>query len=552
MTSIAIRNFKSIGRDFVGLTDVSDVNVIIGKNNIGKTAILDAIEFSCSINFKEIDYRKKRKDPVAMQFRQRITSNHIKIGFRENVRGGTIGIDHYQYGKDAFSKIGNILEWEVDSEGNFKQTTFSGVENEYANSIAKSIKSPFWQLKCVRVDAERDVVAEAYDRDLKLNGNGSGLTNIIRDFLLDSKKPRRVVEENVLGFINTVLHPDAYFEKIYCLQDRDSQKWEIFFSHYGETIALSSMGTGIKTIVLVATIFEILCAGYFYEAKKSILCIEEVENNLHPSMQRRLCEMLYRKSVEMGIRLFMTTHSGIVVDFFAERSNAKLFHFIKRDKSTVCEPVVSRDSQRRVLDDIQVRASDILQTNVIVWVEGPSDKTFISKWISLFSNGEIQEGFHYRCLFYGGRLLSHLMADSDDKDLIDILEINRNSIVIMDSDKRWQSAPINSTKKRIVHELDSVGGLTWVTKGREIENYITTATSERFFGRKANTSLKLYENYYDWAARELSDDAKKLESNKASFAVDIARFMENSALENNHDVKENIDRIVRFIRRANE
>lgn len=41
----------------------------------------------------------------------------------------------------------------------------------------------------------------------------------------------------------------------------------------------------------------------------------------------------------------------------------------------------------------------------------------------------------------------------------------------MDSDRRTKGAQLNSTKLRILNELKAIGGMSWVTDGREIESY---------------------------------------------------------------------------------
>ncbi|WP_175475281.1 hypothetical protein [Butyrivibrio sp. ob235] len=42
----------------------------------------------------------------------------------------------------------------------------------------------------------------------------------------------------------------------------------------------------------------------------------------------------------------------------------------------------------------------------------------------------------------------------------------------MDSDKRTTQAHINKTKKRVRDEFKKAGLYCWITKGKEIENYL--------------------------------------------------------------------------------
>ncbi len=76
-------------------------------------------------------------------------------------------------------------------------------------------------------------------------------------------------------------------------------------------------------------------------------------------------------------------------------------------------------------------------------------------------------------MFYGGRLLSHLSAnDPEVTEFISLRRLNRNIAIVIDSDRSYARQSINETKKRIRDEFDQGPGFAWITKGREIENYI--------------------------------------------------------------------------------
>jgi hypothetical protein len=76
-------------------------------------------------------------------------------------------------------------------------------------------------------------------------------------------------------------------------------------------------------------------------------------------------------------------------------------------------------------------------------------------------------------MFYGGRLLSHLTANDDEvTEFIKLRSLNQHLCVVMDSDKANSHARINETKTRIINEFEAGGCKAWLTKGREIENYL--------------------------------------------------------------------------------
>jgi len=98
---------------------------------------------------------------------------------------------------------------------------------------------------------------------------------------------------------------------------------------------------------------------------------------------------------------------------------------------------------RSVLDDLDIRASDILQANGIIWVEGPSDRLYLNRWIELWTVGALREGAHYQILQYGGSLLAHLDAEPPDtpSDTIHILTLNRNAAVLLERPTQRQRRP---------------------------------------------------------------------------------------------------------------
>src|SRR5438094_9646640 len=109
-----------------------------------------------------------------------------------------------------------------------------------------------------------------------------------------------------------------------------------------------------------------------------------------------------------------------------------------------------------VLNDLGIRAADVLQANFVVWIEGPSDRIYLNRWIGLMAP-ELVEGVDYSIMFYGGRLLFHLSLLRDElglcaDELIKLLRINQNSSSVIDSDRTRGQAEINETKTRHVKD----------------------------------------------------------------------------------------------------
>ena len=78
------------------------------------------------------------------------------------------------------------------------------------------------------------------------------------------------------------------------MDDAGELKWEIFLQEKGKRYALSKMGSGLKTIILVLANLLIIPKLKAYKNKKIIYAFEELENNLHPALQRKLFEYIYK------------------------------------------------------------------------------------------------------------------------------------------------------------------------------------------------------------------------------------------------------------------
>src|SRR5258708_4952958 len=214
----------------------------------------------------------------------------------------------------------------------------------------------------------------------------------------------------------------------------------------GRIMSYKSWGSSLEELlVLVVSIFS--------SPKESIIALEEPEIHLDPFMQRRLMDFLMKTDHQY----FISSHSNVLINSFATDSST-MFRVYKKDSSTKCIEASGVELQG-VLDDLGILASDILQCNGIIWVEGPSDRIFIKKWIEL-KKPDLKEGIHFSIMFYGGKLLSHLTADVTEteedattEDFIKLVKLNRNVAVIMDSDKESEDDLIGKTKLRIDSEI---------------------------------------------------------------------------------------------------
>ena len=255
-----------------------------------------------------------------------------------------------------------------------------------------------------------------------------------------------------------------------------------------------------------------------------------------------------------GFTLIITTHSPIGIEWSARRSDSQIIHVQHDGKAAKTHTAVEYQHNREILEDLDIRASDILQANGVIWVEGPSDRIYLKKWIELVSGGELKEGTHYTIMFYGGKLLYHLDAlpPEESEKLISLLSINRNAAILIDSDrhlgdKQSKGKPrmnLNATKRRIRKEIQDTHGFVWITEGREIENYTPIEVLARIVGKKApkvNQYTKLISLPF----------LKSFNADKIALAHAAAEQTEKNDLLDHLDIWDRLNVLSSYIRRWN-
>jgi putative ATP-dependent endonuclease of the OLD family len=525
--NIAIRalDYKCFGTTPFGFDHILPINLIIGKNNSGKSTLIDLIQYLTSpADISTLGHKRRAPRIVLSGF---LTETELKRVFPPTSSGGPVNGNHWNFGKQW---IGKPFQWEVTANGSFRFVSvdppfgLSIGDQHFGDQLAALKTNPLRGKVFRRLSAERDIRPEADNAGTNVEPNGSGATRTIHHFINKASLPRELVEDTLLSELNTIFQPDGHFTDIIVQQHGDGE-WEIYLEETEKgTVSITNSGSGLKTVLLVLMYLHLLPHIAQQPLSQFLFGMEELENNLHPALQRRLLLYLRRAAVEKDCKLFLTTHSNIAIDLFANDDQAQILHVTHDGSCASLKRVTTYVDNKGILDDLDVRASDLLQSNGIVWVEGPSDELYFNRWIHLLSDGALKEGAHYQCVFYGGRLLAHLSADDPDIDpnqAVKILRVNRHAVLLMDSDCRTPRDALNQTKLRIISEIESFGGMVWVTSGKEVENYLPVSAIRSYYNDPEIRSIEPFQDPAEYLDKIRKGDGSRFRRSKVLFAEQI-------------------------------
>ncbi|SEO61849.1 ATP-dependent endonuclease [Nitrosovibrio sp. Nv6] len=570
--SLSIGGYRSFGNQIQRFEKFSKVNLFIGRNNSGKSNILRFLHYLYPSFSKKTPLNLDRID------------SHIPLG--------------------AKFLAGTSISLEKDGQGNF---------SEFYSVIAPRIKNQGWKnqaagyvLRVLQEKAKIDNTSSAwFDFDLTLrlvelnwksafdllgdseirflwqalvDKSGGGRDQHWYPESLNALQPHfKSIRSEMIpairqvgkqGTISETFGGEGIIERLVKLQnpdvhnqhDRekfnhineflrkitDNQTAEIEIPHQrntilvhmdGKTLPLESLGTGIHQVIILAAAATI--------PTDTVICIEEPELHLNPILQKKLIRYLFEVTSN---QYFITTHSAALMD----TPGAEIYHISLENNQSNVKRVTSSIHRSAICEDLGYHPSDLLQSNCIIWVEGPSDRIYLNYWINTSSTVYV-EGIHYSIMFYGGRLASHLSGEDIDEiieDFISLRRLNRRSVIVIDSDSTKAGAAVNATKHRLKEEFDAGPGYTWITAGREIENYIAPDQLKEAI-KKTRPSAKALSKFgrYDNCLSILTKSEKKSMASK----VDIAKFIVNNFFSDLTllDLKDQVERLIGFIRESN-
>lgn len=572
---ITIRGFEGIGMEpGIELTGLQDRNIFIGPNNVGKSSFFRCMHFLQAslqnVHESSRDYRDlfiPISVPDSIWCKQQI--------------GNDIGISISLYGAPGFSLVNQMclsqygelcLDMYIVHDWNgepakvivaprmfisgddrpiplLKRTApsqfhcydarsgyISSFEN--MNLVAGQVIStlpPFFRNQRF-FDPVRTILKPTVSRASFVDG--AELLPNIHAMQEDSNQSRSFhsLRTRILSTVNGLLESSGTlgFDN-FEIKKQGNALPDLVFYQGSEIISASKMGTGISELFFI-------CASLIMdEGNEMIYYLEEPETHLHPGLLRRMYRLF---SSHKNIQFMINTHSHVLLDDIADGDRIYLWSRNSLTHESSARPCQEIMDHHQVLDDLGIRASSLLQTNCVIWVEGPSDRIYVKRWLHEIGrdrNAQLIDGSDYTVVIYGGALLANYELDDSAEDhFVSMIRLSRFAVVLMDRDFA-PGDPSGQLKPRVRRIVDDAASdpqrrLALITIGREIENDLSRAVfldaartilatlepREELFTDDAITGAK---NYFDELAehlfpgqKDLMGKAKNCLSRKVRFA----------------------------------
>lgn len=566
--SIYFKGYSCFKKEWAGFDTIKPINVIIGRNNSGKSHLLDLVESLCKDELFDHGWEHR--------FGGVLDEGSLSKFFSANRNGGELDGNHwYNNGQHL---VNTAVTWEfIANTNNVTDVKFpddldlvrrsteqlrgaivSKVKQVLADAMDQRNGTAFLPNKKSfrRLLADRDIRTELPSTEVELGSNGQGATNTIRRFISSEKLPRDVIQEKLLAALNLVFGSDGQFLEIQVQVHDEAQSetiqdhWEVYLGEATKgLIPLSKSGSGLKTVFLV--LLNLLVVPQIEKKEKSqfTFAFEELENNLHPALLRRLFQYLEDYAVKEKATIFLTTHSSVALDFFGVSDHAQIIRVLHDGESAHTETVSTHSNLIKIISELGARPSDLLQANGLIWVEGPSDRIYLNRWIELYTDGRLREGRDYQCVFYGGALLSRVeFKSSEDEDevadLANLFQINHNLIVVCDGDREAEDSDLKQRVERIREEVEKIDdAYIWITDAKEIENYLPGSVLEKATDLSSLPDPEKYESWSSYAEKHMQGK----NTDKVTLAISSTQYMTKEVMEKQFEWKEQMEQIVKRI-----
>lgn len=382
--------------DSGNVTFAEGVNLLVGQNNSGKSAVLKSLRRD-AINWPHRNLQRYREIdllPSVQRLKVRVSGAELRDAFMSRggevhfpTRGPLEGADvdaftdeffggdrsyHFDFYRQhtdyrrvepgpSHGGFPDATEWSVHLSASRPTFIIGAARSDNLDTLVE-LMLPLWDLNVFGFDAERLSIGRCQQQDAeRLAPNAANLPAVLQR--LQGRQPGlfqmlearvREVLPSVYGIratpvggndVEIIVWPTAHMDK----------------PEHGFT--LNESGTGVAQVLAILTAVM--------TREHSVIVIDEINSFLHPAAVKALLRILI--SEFQSNQYVLSTHSAEVIS----SSNPATLHVVKRDGfDSVCQAVSTGDvSELRDLSDLLgISIGDIFAADRVLWVEGRTEE----------------------------------------------------------------------------------------------------------------------------------------------------------------------------------
>jgi AAA15 family ATPase/GTPase len=346
---IEITNFRCFDR--LKVSGCKRINLISGKNNVGKTALLEAV-FLSSTPSKDtiISLSDLRGDLISLEQDLPEKTMWANLFFRQDI--DFICSINTTYHDKSFKNIDILVQHEkdfFDQIGKEMRAEKAKIQIEALEELLRRDrfrKGNNQYLGVISIDVNNNIISKlislSIDIEIHLGGNSHEYYNS-----LYLNKSSFIPSNSRTSDISLT----EEFDKSR-LDDQDDEVLKAFQIIDSSIVAIESFSIPEPTIYLKRQGEKRLPLSLFGDAmnriadiilkiinnQDSILLIDEIENGIHHSNQVAFWEFLYKLAEQLNVQIFATTHSLEMTEAFIKagldrQESAAHFELVRHEKT---------------------------------------------------------------------------------------------------------------------------------------------------------------------------------------------------------------------------
>ena len=507
--------------DYDKIIEIKRLNFFIGKNNAGKSRFLRSL-FQTIIDFHSLNSLTHHED---IKHIENLVNSLAEYSFSLDNRSG------YQK-THLLPHITNILNAPLFPRAEYKRffdQQFNDL-SRYTHANTKELETFYEKIK-KDIDHFNNFLGfskKSYIpilrgmRPVNLEENKKAYyERTHKDYFMDKESNGECLENRKFNLSNIITGEGLYHElKIHLLGEPEQRelikKYEEKLSEYffdNEPVSLipkhdqdvvnikigsdrqfpiSQLGDGLQQAIILT--YE----AFINKDKRHAFFIEEPELHMHAGMVRQLMNFYLD---ETDHYYFFTTHSNHLLDMADESDQVIIQKFVKQPKidnpSEFDFKIKRCDRDRDLLASLGVRPSSIYLANCTIWVEGITDRLYITKYMQKyldvlkqeetlvvegkpnnldlykFRSSDIQRlmpNYHYTFVEYAGSNLTHWDFSDEFTDHLDDCGMNAlltssSVFLIADGDIKTKNKGMRATSLE-----EKLGEKFFLLECKETEN----------------------------------------------------------------------------------